>query len=207
MKKVLVAGPDGTLRDVYALARLAYPSREVAMLSVPTSDYYKFDLTALKSYPPDQWDVCIAVNEFYINDVRRSLRETLQAQGYAAVSAISPDAHVDATAVLGEGVLIYGGCAIGAGVVIGHHSVLRPNVVLSEDVEIGAYVTLEANVAIREKATVGAFTTICANSSLTRMTEVGEHCYLNLSRQYAGQIPSCTFYSPMFQNPVQVISG
>ena len=207
MKPLLVTGPDSTLRDVYALACLAHPAREVVMLGLPTSDYYKFDLTGLAAYPPKQWDVCIAVNEFYINDVRRSLHETLRSLGYTAVSAISPNAQIDSTAVLGENVIVYAGCSIGASVFIGHHAVLRPNVVLSEDVEVGAYVTLEANVAVREGAKIGSFTTICANSSLARMTEVGKHCYLNLSQQYAGQIPSCTFYSPAFQNPVQVLSG
>ena len=207
MRPLLVVGVDSSLRDVYALAQLDHSDREVLMLNLLTSDYYKFDLTKLEHYPPAHWDVCIAVNEFYINDVRRAFHEALQKLGYKAVSAISPDAHVDATAVIGENVIIFAGCAIGAGVIIGHHTVLRPNVVLSEDVEIGAYVTLEANVTVREMAKIGAFTTICANSSVARMTEIGEHCYLNLSRQYAGHIHSCTFFSPAFQNPVRVLSG
>jgi UDP-3-O-[3-hydroxymyristoyl] glucosamine N-acyltransferase len=90
---------------------------------------------------------------------------------------------------------------------VGDYGVLRANVVLSEDVVLGDYVTLEANVSIREKCQVGRFTTICANSSLGRTTEVGEHCYLNLPRQYTGKIPDATFYSPMFENPVRVFSG
>lgn len=207
MKPLLVVGIDSTLRDVHALAQLAHSDRKVLMLSLPTSDYYRFDLTELEHYPPADWDVCIAVNEFYINDVRRAFHEALQALGYTAVSTISPYAHVDATAVIGKNVVIFPGCTIGAGVTVGHHTVLRPNVVLSEDVEIGAYVTLEANVTVREMAKIGAFTTICANSSVARMTEIGEHCYLNLSQQYAGHIQSCTFFSPAFQNPVRVLTG
>jgi acetyltransferase-like isoleucine patch superfamily enzyme len=207
MKPLLVVGVDSTLRDVYALAQLAHPDRKVLMLNLLTSDYYGFDLSELEYYPPADWDVCIVVNEFYINDVRRAFHEALQTLGYKGISVISPDAHVDATAVIGENVIIFAGCTVGADVFIGHHTVLRPNVVVSEDVEIGAYVTLEANVTVREMAKIGAFTTICANSSVARLSEIGEHCYLNLSRQYSGHIYSCTFFSPAFQNPVRVLTG
>lgn len=206
-RPLLVAGPDSTLRDAYTLAQRAWKDRCVEMLHIPSSDYYEFDLSGLSSFPSAEWDICISVNEFYINDVRRALHDLIEGRGYRGASLISPDAHIDVSAVIGENVIIYGGCFVGAGAVVGHHTVLRPNVVLSEDVVIGRYVTLEANVAVREASTIGDFTTICANSSLTRACEVGAHCYLNLSRQYTGRVPSCTFFSPLFENPVRVLSG
>ena len=205
MKPLLVAGPDSTLRDVHALALQAYAGRVVAILAIPSSDYYLFDLAELSRFPASQWDVCLAVNEFYINDVRRALHARFSQLGYSSASVISPHAQVDASASIGENVIIHAGCVVGAGSVIGHHTILRPNVVIGEDVIVGCYATLEANVAVREKTSIGDFTTICANSSLTRMTRVGDHCYLNLSRQYTGDIPACTFYSPSFENPVQVL--
>lgn len=205
MKNLLVIGPDSTLRDTYTLATQVYPRCHVEMLHVPSKDYYNFDLTGLVHFPSDLWHICIAVNEFYINDVRRALHEQMVTLGYQAVSLVSPQAHVDHSVTIGENTIIHAGCFVGAGSTLGHHCVLRPNVVLAEDVQLGNYVTLEANVSIRELSKVGDFSTICANSSLTRATEIGAHCYLNLSQQYTGNIPSCTFYSPMFENPLRVL--
>lgn len=207
MKSLLVTGPDGTLRDAYALALQAFPHRRVEMLSIPSTDYYTFDLSGLAAFPASEWDIAIAVNEFYINDVRRALHAEVAALGYQAESLISPHAQVSADAIVGENAIIHAGCFVGAGSVIGHHCVLRPNVVLGEDVRLGNYATLEANVSIREKCSIGDFVTICSNSSLTRTTVVGAHCYLNLPRQYTGTIAPCTFFSPMFENPVRVLSS
>jgi len=207
MRPLLVSGPDSTLRNVYTLAKQAFPGRRVEMLFIPSADYYRFDLTGLKDFDPQEWDICVAVNEFYINDVRRALHDAVAILGYQCASVISPRADVDPSAVIGANAVIYGGCVVGANVLIGHHCVLRGNVVLSEDVVLGDYVSLEANVAIREGATVGSFTTICANSSVARISRIGQYCYLNHQRQYSGTIVDMTFYSPNFQHPIQVFSS
>jgi carbonic anhydrase/acetyltransferase-like protein (isoleucine patch superfamily) len=207
MKPLLVTGPDSTLRNVYTLAKQAFPERRVEMLFITSIDYYRFDLSGLQNFEPQIWDVCIAVNEFYINDVRRALHDAVTVLGYQPASVISPRADIDPSAVIGANAVIYGGCVVGANVLIGHHCVLRGNVVLSEDVVLGDYCSLEANVAIREGATVGNFATICANSTVSRMSRVGQHCYLNLQRQYSGIIPDMTSYSQIFQHPIQVFSN
>lgn len=206
-RPLLILGPDSTLRDTHSLALQAHPHRQVEMLHIPSTDYYHVDLTGLANFPPNEWAICIAVNEFYINDVRRALHALVAPMGYQAVSLISPRAYVDASAVVGENTIVHAGCFIGAGSTIGHHCVLRPNAVLGEEVTLGDYVTLEANVSVRELSKVGSFTTICANTSLARMSDVGEHCYLNIPRQYGGHIPDCTFYSPVFENPVRILSN
>lgn len=205
MKPLLVLGPDSTLRNVFALAQQAYPQRRIEMLAIPSRQYYLFDLSGLEAYSAEEWDVCLAVNEFYINDVRRALHDAVSALGYRNNSVISPRAEIDPGATIGDNAVIYPGCVIGPNAVLGKHCVLRANVVLAEDVTLGDYVTLEANVALRELANVGSFSTVCANSSLMRLTQVGRHCYLNIQRQYSGVIADMTWFSPAFQNPVRVI--
>jgi acetyltransferase-like isoleucine patch superfamily enzyme len=207
MRHLLVAGPDSTLRDTFYLAVLARASDRIEMLHIPSKDYYHFDLAGFAAFPPAEWNICIAVNEFYINDVRRALNARVKSLGYSAVSLVSPHAHVAPGAAIGENTIIHSGCFVGAGSAIGHHCVLQPNVVLKEDVILGDYVTLEANVSIREKSKIGDFATICSNSSVARMSDIGAHCYLNLSQQYAGRIEACTFYSPAFPRPVRILSG
>lgn len=205
MKKILVVGVDSIITDAYQLAKQVYPDCTVEFFLVPSSDYYHFDLSGLDCYLPEIWSVFIAVNEFYINDVRRALYEQVMAFGYETISLLSPDAYIGSDVKIGRNIMISSGCFIGSGSVLEDCCFLRANVVLSESVNIGKYATLEANVSIRELCVVGDFSTICANSSLVRGTIIGAHCYLNLSRQYSGVIPACTFYSPVFENPVRVL--
>lgn len=207
MKPLVVMGPDSSLRNIYTLALQAWPDRQVEILHIPSTDYYRFDLSVLARFAPEEWDVCVAVNEFYINDVRRALHESVKKLGYQPTSVISPRADIDPSAVIGDNAIIQAGCAIGANTVIGHHCVLRPNVVLSEDVFLGNYVTLEASVSVREGAVIGDFTIVCANSSLARMTKIGKHCYLNLQRHYSGAVADMTFFSPVFEQPIRVLGS
>ncbi|WP_043006465.1 hypothetical protein [Comamonas testosteroni] len=205
MRPLLVTGPDGTLKNAFHLAQQVYPQRQVLMCPIPVKDYYEFDFSALSAFSTTEWEISAPVNEFYINDVRRAFCQELSEAGYQFAPLISPRAHIDPSARIGANAIVHGGCFIGADSSIGDHCVLHPNTVLTEDVVIGDYVTLEANVSIREQCAIGSFVTICANSSVMRATQIGAHCYLNIAKQYSGTIPSCTFYSPMFPNSVQVI--
>lgn len=205
MQPLLITGPDGTLNDAYELASEIWPDRQLKKLHIPSKDYYHFDLTALNNYPAEHWEVAIAVNEFYINDVRRAFQEQIAALGYLFTSLISPHAHISASAQIGQNAIIHAGCFIGSGSHLGDFCCLRPNVVLAEDVKIGNFVTLEANVAIRELSVVEDYVTICAGSSLLRGTQVGAHSYLNLTKQYSGAICAGTFFSPVFPEPIQVL--
>lgn len=205
MEPLLIAGPDSTLTDAYELAASIWPGRRLEQLHIPSRDYYRFDLSVLQDYPAEQWALALAVNEFYINDVRRALRDQVAPLGYAFTSLISPRAHVSASAQVGSNAVIHAGSFIGAHSKLGDFCCLRPNVVLAENVQLGDFVTLEANVAVREHAMVGSFVTVCAGSSLARSTQVGAHSYLNLPQQYGGAIPAGSFFSPLFPNPVQVL--
>lgn len=207
MKSLLVIGPDSTLRNVHAIAVQAYPGLDVRMLPIPSVGYYDFDLSGLNDFPPSNWNICVAVNEFYINDVRRALCVAVEPLGYEFQSVISPRADIDPLAVIGDNSIIYSGCVVGANTRLGRSCVLRANVVLCEDVTLGDFVTLEANVAVREGAVIGDFTTVCANSSLMRFSRIGKHCCLNKQLQYDGVIKDWTWYEPNFQHPVRVLGA
>lgn len=205
IQPLLIAGPDSTLADAYELAASIWPGRRLEQLQIPSRDYYNFDLSVFQDYPANQWALALAVNEFYINDVRRALRDQVASLGYSFTSLISPRAHVSVSAQVGSNAVIHAGCFIGTHSKLGDFCCLRPNVVLAENVQVGDFVTLEANVAIREQAILGDFVTVCAGSSLSRSTHVGAHSYLNVPKQYSGAIPAGSFFSPLFPNPVQVL--
>lgn len=207
MRPLLITGPDSSLSDTYELALEAWPERRIEKIFFPSKDYYDFDISGLKNYSPLNWDIVVAVNEFYINDVRRALQKKISDLGYKFNSIISPLAKISVDATIGVNTIIHSGCFIGSNSKVGSHCVLRPNVVLSENVNIKDYATLEANVAIRELCSIGNFVTICANSSLLRSTTIEDHCYLNITRQYSGKISTGTFFSPFFPEPIKIIGA
>ena len=205
MQQLLIAGPDSTLPDAYELAKEIWPDRKLVKLHIPSKDYYYFDLSILDDYPADEWNIALIVNEFYINDVRRALQEEIKDRGYCFTSLISPRASISASAQLGNNSIVHAGCFVGAHSKLGDFCWLRPNTVISEEVQMGSFITLEANVSIREQSIIEDFVTVCAGSSLLRGTQIGRHSYLNITKQYSGIIPAGTFFSPMFQEPVQVL--
>lgn len=204
MLPLLIIGPDSTLSDTYSLAKEIWPDRLIEQLVIPSVEYYKFDLSRLSSYSAAEWSISLSVNEFYINDVRRALRDEVAMLGFEFTSLISPRAQVSDSARIGCNTIIHAGCFVGSNSTIGDFCVLRHNVVVSEDVHVKDYVTLEANVAIRELSRIGSFVTVCANSSLLRGAQVGDHCYLNILKQYSGKILTGTFFSPAFPTPGRI---
>jgi UDP-3-O-[3-hydroxymyristoyl] glucosamine N-acyltransferase len=61
---------------------------------------------------------------------------------------IHPAAHIDPTAVIGEGTIVYPGVYVGPRTRIGRDCVLHPNVVIYEDCVIGDRVIINANSSI-----------------------------------------------------------
>ncbi len=207
MRPLLITGPDSTLSDTYELAMETWPNRKIEKFFIPSKDYYDFNISGLQEYSPLDWDIVVAVNEFYINDVRRALQQKISNLGYSFNSIVSPKANISSTATIGDNAIIHSGCFIGNNSKIGNHCVLKPNVVLSENITIENFVTLEANVAIRELCSIGNFVTVCANSSILRSTKIEDHCYLNLTQQYSGEISAGTFFSPFFPEPIRIIGA
>ncbi|HEX2972492.1 MAG TPA: UDP-3-O-(3-hydroxymyristoyl)glucosamine N-acyltransferase [Tepidisphaeraceae bacterium] len=61
---------------------------------------------------------------------------------------IHPKAHVDPTATVGEGTVIYPGCYVGPRAKIGRDCILYPNVVVYDDCILGDRVTIHAGTVI-----------------------------------------------------------
>lgn len=68
---------------------------------------------------------------------------------------VSPQAHVDPTATLGEGVTVMPGAYVGPRTVVGARTRLHPGVVVGADVRIGADCLLHPHVVVREECVLG----------------------------------------------------
>jgi UDP-3-O-[3-hydroxymyristoyl] glucosamine N-acyltransferase len=63
-------------------------------------------------------------------------------------TGVHPKAHVEPTAVIGEGTSIYPGCYIGHQVKIGKDCLIYPNVVLREETQVGDRVIIQAGAVL-----------------------------------------------------------
>ena len=63
-------------------------------------------------------------------------------------AGIHPKAHVEPTATIGQGTIIYPGCYIGHNVRIGANCLIYPNVVLREDTQVGDRVIIQPGAVV-----------------------------------------------------------
>ncbi len=82
----------------------------------------------------------------------------------AGYTGIHPSAWVDASAQLGEDVVIGPQCSVAAGVQIGKGSVLQAGVVLEEGVQLGQDCWLAANVSVARSCILGDAVTVQAGA-------------------------------------------
>jgi len=77
-------------------------------------------------------------------------RAVVELQGYRRHShvGIHPDAHVDATASIGSGSVVYPGAYVGPRARVGRDCILYPNAVIYDDCVLGDRVTVHANSTI-----------------------------------------------------------
>lgn len=68
----------------------------------------------------------------------------IEQQKHHHPKGIHPKAHVEETAVIGTGTIIYPGCYVGHNVRVGEKCLLYPNVVLREDTQVGNRVIIQA---------------------------------------------------------------
>lgn len=68
---------------------------------------------------------------------------------------VSPESHIDKSAILGESVTIFPNVFVGPRVRIGTGTVVFPGVFLGEEVQVGAQCVLHSNVVVREGCRLG----------------------------------------------------
>lgn len=139
-------------------------------------------------YPPDQYDLFVAVSYAKMNQVRAQKCEEAKAKGYTLASYISSKATVWPGAVFGENCFILedntiqpfakigNHVTLWSGNHIGHHSTIGDNcfitshvvvsggVVIQENCFIGVNATLRDHITIGKHCLIGAATLILQNT-------------------------------------------
>lgn len=142
--------------------------------------------------PPTGVSFHVAVTYTHLNRLRHLKVKELKSMGYKAASYISPDAHIDPTARLGEHVFVFEDntiqpyTTIGDRVIlwsgnhIGHHSTIGSDVFVSSHVvvsghcSIGARSFLGVNCAIGNNVAIGEDNWVLPGSNILSDTEANQ---------------------------------
>jgi bifunctional UDP-N-acetylglucosamine pyrophosphorylase/glucosamine-1-phosphate N-acetyltransferase len=98
-----------------------------------------------------------------------------------ATAIIHPTALVDATAKLGDNVIIEAYCIVGANVTIGQHTHLLPHTIVSANAQIGEATLLGPYLHVRENVSVGSHCKIGNFVELKNATIADNTCVSHLS--------------------------
>lgn len=161
---------------------------EEALLGLPL---VPFDEVA-GHFPPDEYDMHIAVGHVHVNQVRAERYAQARAMGYKLVTYISrrattwpglvigdnckvgPNATINPFARLGNDVRVGSGSNIGHHSVIGDHCSLSSNVSIAGNVTVGPYCVIGANATIRDRVTIAQECVIGAGAVILADTKPRE---------------------------------
>jgi sugar O-acyltransferase (sialic acid O-acetyltransferase NeuD family) len=192
MKKLIVFGA-GKIAEVLCDYIQRDSDYEVAAFSCETAfartgEYCGLPLVPFddiaRLFPPDRYEMHIAVGYHQLNRLRERLFSEAKAKGYRLASFVSSrswpgrDARVGENCFVADGVSIEPGASIGdnvslwSNVVVGHHAQIRNHCWLAAGTVIGGGAVVEDRCFLALNVTVGNEVTVGADSILGARTLV-----------------------------------
>lgn len=187
MKKELVIFGTGKIAEVvhyYATEECGYKVAAFAVDAayMPGSSFAGLPVVPFEelsaSYPPEKYDLFVAVGYHDMNRLREQKYNEALAKGYSLVSIVSPQANVPKNVAVGKNcfimppALVHPCVTIGndvfiwSGSVVGHHSTLDDH----------AWLTSGCNVA--GNCRIGANSFLAINATVSHSVNVGKTCFL-----------------------------
>ena len=127
-------------------------------------------------YPPDEYEIFIAVGYKKINTIREQIFNKVKEKGYKCVSYIHPTAVIAKDFVLNENTFILENVTIQPNVQIGQNTIIFPNAVVCHDSKIGANSFIASSVCINGFVEAGSNIFLGANSTIRNNISIGNKC-------------------------------
>jgi acetyltransferase-like isoleucine patch superfamily enzyme len=156
-------------------------------------------LDSLGADPPEATDVFAAIGLSALNYARFDLWARLRMKGYRCATLVHPRAHVDASAVLADNVLIGPNASIEPDVHIGRGTIVGAAASLGTATTIAPWCWLARGVVIGALASVGAHTVLGTGVQLADRTQFHGPGELDVAGAYRGTYPAGTFVSSEFR--------
>lgn len=143
-------------------------------------------------YPPDDFDMFIALGYRQMNQLREQRYEAARKLGYTLVTHVSPRASTWPDLVIGDNCLVldlvmihpyvnigrntivWSGAHIGHNSTVGDHCFIASRAALSGNVRVGHHTFLGTNCTVRDGRTIGPRNAVGAGVVVTTDTEPGQ---------------------------------
>jgi sugar O-acyltransferase (sialic acid O-acetyltransferase NeuD family) len=118
-------------------------------------------------YPPNQYDLFVAVGYHDLNEIRAQKCASAKALGYKLVSIISPQTNLAKNVVYGENCFIMSPCIVHPNVTLGHDVFVWSGALLGHHSVIGDHCWFTSNCNIGGNVTMGQHCFVALNATVT----------------------------------------
>lgn len=179
MKKVVIVGASGFGKEALSLLKYS-PNAEVVGFTGPQPEIKGNTIQGVPILGDDRWleklrgeGVDAAVVAIADYKIRAKLARHCRELGYELINLIHPSSSIASDVELGEGVIIYGGVVINAGVKIGHHVLINSGATLGHDTVVEDNVNINPGVDIGGKVLIKQGAYLGIGSSIIQEIVVG----------------------------------
>lgn len=155
-------------------------------LGVPVSEQESF-LASLED--AGQWRCFIGIGE---NDLRARLARQMADWGVRMCQAISPDARIAPSAVIGEGVLVMPGACINADARVGEGAIVNTAAVIEHDCVIGDFAHVAPNTALGGWVRVGRSAMVGIGATVLPKVSIGDGAVVGAGAVVIRDVPAGT---------------
>lgn len=208
MKNLIIIGGGGMGREVYDLAKHCVGYNKDYLVKGFIDDNLD-SLAGLKhSYPPvidtirnyqvQKDDVFICS----IGDVRikKICTEIIQNKGGEFISLVHPSAHINETATIGKGCLVFLHTLVGSEAFLGNHTLIQSFAVIGHDAIIGDFSRIDVKVVCVGGVKIGSGVTIHTSSIISHNVEVEDNAKVGAASFVIKKVKSNT---TVFGNPAR----
>lgn len=196
-KDIVIFGAGGMAQTVHALLR-HHASGTVAAFTVDGA-YIKsaqfdglpvvpFD-TLTARFPPDRYDLLIAIGQADRNRARARVFEAALAAGYALRSYIDPGTRVYDSNKIGRGCLIFDGISLQPFAEIGDNVVVRPLAYIGHHAVIESHAFVAPHAALLGYSRIGAFSFVGAHATVSSRVQIGAGCVIGAGAVVTQDLP------------------
>ena len=132
----------------------------------------------IKSYPPEQYQIFVAMGYRRLNHVRANMYNKLKTVGYKFVSYISSNAFIGRNVTIGENCFVLENNVLQHNVCIGNNVTLWSGNHIGHRTTIADNVFLSSHVAVSGFCNIGKYCFLGINSCLGDNVTVAENCFI-----------------------------
>ena len=131
-----------------------------------------------KSYPPDQYDMFIAIGYQDLNRLRQLKYNEAKAKGYHLISIIPPNANLPANVKAGDNCFIMPPAIIHPFVEIGNNTFVWNGAMIGHHTSIGDHCWLTSMASISGAVNVGDGSFFAVNATVGHDVTIGNNCFI-----------------------------